>query len=626
MKQTINIFLCLLLVFTMLTAAAFAQETEVTLTETLDTIEGTTYPVAQLLSGSEDPDEYEMTLYYVNGGDIPYAELSEYMVFLANLLEKMEYGEINYKVEEIWPGLFSVNREDNGSTIWVDTNENTLSLLEFNLFNARVGSSASVSLMDLPESEEDDDFDLEGLLEEMKERGDTLASIAEEAAKAQSADFGEAAEEKPAYIFETLDSGNFNRRGDIVDINLSDYDIDIVTADGKCYIPFQTLNDLLVSMTYTQIVFNTEKVIISYYLSDFFDMMYEVEPREMSEEFAHFNYNELRLFMDLFYGLKDEHNIKDFGTLMAFNTGLVTDLTSTDSKVFDSALATLLGKYFDDGHSGFIAPSWRTGKDTEASKTARALKSQGPSAATSMAYIFDFEEARDKFYPEGVPGYEEVGNTAFITFDQFTSKRDDYYSDEVDLENPQDTIELMMYANQQIRREGSPVKNVVIDLSNNGGGSATAAIAVIGLYMLEPGVAIRDTMTGAESFLAYHVDLNRNGMFMDPEDNLGGSGYNLYTLISGRSFSAGNLTPAAFKQSRRVTLIGQHSGGGSCVVLPATTASGSLFQMSGSRQLSILKNGSFYNIDEGIEPDVVLTRPDSFFDRPALVEFINNMK
>lgn len=626
MKRTLNIVLSLLLVFTMLTAAAFAQETGVSEIKTVYTVEGTTYPVAQLLSGSEDPEEYEMTLYYVNGGDIPYAELSEYMVFLANLLEKMEYGEISYQVKEILPGTFSVNRGDNDSTIFVDTNEDTLTLMEFNLFNAHVGTKASVSLMDLPEAEEDDDFDLEGLFEEMKERGDTLASIAEEAAREQPAIAAETAEEMPAYIFQTLDSGNFNRRGDIVDIDLSDYDIDLVTADGKCYIPFQTLNDLLVSMTYTQIVFNTEKVIISYYLSDFFDMMYEAEPREMSEEFAHFNYNELRLFMDLFYGLKDEHNIRDFGTLMAFNTGLVTDLTSTDSKVFDNALAILLGKYFDDGHSGFIAPSWRTGKDTEAAKTARSLMTQGPSASTSMAYILDFDEARTKFYPDGAPGYEEVGNTAFITFDQFTSKRDDYYSDEVDLENPLDTIELIMYANEQIRREGSPVKNVVIDLSNNGGGSATAAIAVIGLYILEPAVAIRDTMTGAESFLSYNVDLNRNGLFMDPEDSLGGPEYNLYALISGRSFSAGNLTPAAFKQSRRVTLIGQHSGGGSCVVLPATTASGSLFQMSGSRQLSILKNGSFYNIDEGIEPDVILTKAESFFDRPALVEFINNMK
>ena len=48
--------------------------------------------------------------------------------------------------------------------------------------------------------------------------------------------------------------------------------------------------------------------------------------------------------------------------------------------------------------------------------------------------------------------------------------------------------------------------------------------------------------------------------------------------------------------------------------------------MSGTKQLATVQNGSFYNIDEGIEPDFVLSRPESFYDRPALVEYINSLK
>ena len=104
------------------------------------------------------------------------------------------------------------------------------------------------------------------------------------------------------------------------------------------------------------------------------------------------------------------------------------------------------------------------------------------------------------------------------------------------------------------------------------------------------------------------------------------NGYRLYCLTSNNSFSCGNLVPAAFRSSGRVTLIGQPTGGGSCVVQPCTTAAGTLFQISGNKQVSIIKNGSFYNTDGGIEPDFRLEKPESFYDRPALVEYLHDLK
>jgi hypothetical protein len=78
--------------------------------------------------------------------------------------------------------------------------------------------------------------------------------------------------------------------------------------------------------------------------------------------------------------------------------------------------------------------------------------------------------------------------------------------------------------------------------------------------------------------------------------------------------------------SQRVPVIGQTSGGGSCVVLPCTSASGTIFQISGTRQLSTIRNGSFYNIDQGIEPDVYLSKPASFYDREMLADYLCNLK
>jgi len=138
-----------------------------------------------------------------------------------------------------------------------------------------------------------------------------------------------------------------------------------------------------------------------------------------------------------------------------------------------------------------------------------------------------------------------------------------------------------------------------------------------------------DTVAGAGAIRndssEYHVIVyDMDGQYNE-QDNVA-NGYRLYCLTSNNSFSCGNLVPAAFRSSGRVTLIGQPTGGGSCVVQPCTTAAGTLFQISGNKQVSIIKNGSFYNTDGGIEPDFRLEKPESFYDRPALVEYPLDLK
>ena len=110
----------------------------------------------------------------------------------------------------------------------------------------------------------------------------------------------------------------------------------------------------------------------------------------------------------------------------------------------------------------------------------------------------------------------------------------------------------------------------------------------------------------------------------DERDSLLGE-YDLYCLTSPESFSAGNLLPWVFKTSGLVTLMGDTSGGGSCEVLPLTTAWGTSINVSGFRRLSFIKNGSFYDIDRGIEPDVVFTKVSTFYDRQKVTDIINNL-
>lgn len=101
---------------------------------------------------------------------------------------------------------------------------------------------------------------------------------------------------------------------------------------------------------------------------------------------------------------------------------------------------------------------------------------------------------------------------------------------------------------------------------------------------------------------------------------------NLYCLVSPVSFSCGNLVPWMLKASGAVTLLGDTSGGGSCVVRTMSSAWDSLYTMSGIKRISFVKNGSFYDVDRGVDPDVFLTKKESFYDRKQLAEFINNLR
>ncbi len=120
----------------------------------------------------------------------------------------------------------------------------------------------------------------------------------------------------------------------------------------------------------------------------------------------------------------------------------------------------------------------------------------------------------------------------------------------------------------------------------------------------------------------YRADINLDREF-DEKDEL--TGNNLYCLTSPVSFSCANRVPGICKASGRVTLLGDTTGGGSCVVMPMTSAWGSLYQISGTVRMSFVKNGSFYDMDRGVDPDVILTKTDTFCDREKLTEIINSL-
>ena len=561
------------------------------------TLEAKTYPMRTELDRNGVKNR-EITLYFVNGGDIPYVALTEYMPFVGETYkdDDIDCPAAEYEITHPAENHTMVTRTDNGSSMDINAKSDTIEFLGMDAFVSTPTSSAPASILSLGES--------------------GVGGVSN--------------------LFQD-DVSSYYRSGEpLITYDMSEYLIDLIEKDGECYVPMQTVNDLFLSRNNKIAVFTGEEVLACSASKTLIDEMYNAPTGTMSEAFANFNYNELRFVLDHFYGLKEQHNIQDFGDFIG-QIDLIMELSGTDPKVFDNALRKLTLKYLDDGHSGLTKTSFMAGKPdpNDIDESMAMLESIGASTNEMLFAPIPAREVRYKYYPDN-PGmdpdliatnhpwvYEEVGDTAIITFDQFTCDKVDYYK-EADLSNPQDTIELIAYADQQITREDSPIKNVVLDISNNVGGAADAAVFVIA--WLQGGFAritVFDKQTGAQNVGSYSVDTNLDGEF-DPDDGLSET-VSKYCLISSTSFSCGNLVPAFFKGNNGITLLGRTSGGGTCTVMTFTTASGAVFCISSPKQISLIKNGSFYDIDRGIEPDFVISKYDTMYDREKLVEFIHNL-
>ena len=580
-KHSIPRTLALLLALTLLMTCAFPAYAE---TDGKHSIVSRSY-TAYAGTTAEEKLNKEITLYFVDGvDDLPYMELNDWgelMVFV-----NTDNGDEDYGLSIEHKGDVVTLERESGYTMDFDVANDTLHYTDYDAF---VHSSNDSTIIDL-----------------VSEMGTDENGNAELIWRNQKA--------------------SFDRYGDEMTVDLGANNIRMIAQDDGYYVPLQTLNDFTLLDTQFAFVFNGQALFLAndgmFYdygeqaYTEIADLYYSAPTGERSDALAEYSYNELCLLLDTFYGLKDTHDIKSFRQLF-WQIGFDEALSGNSAADADQALKELIDYYFDDLHSVFDEYSYLTGN-------LAVSDSQGMANRKLNENRSIYGDARDKAYPDGWLEYEEVGNTAYITFDHFRSDYTgrSYYEAALGSDELDDTVAQIIAAHRQITREGSPIENVVLDLSNNLGGAVDAAVVVLSWFLGDAPFSVKNMTTGAMSTAVYRADINLDHEY-DEKDTV--SDKNLFCLISPVSFSCGNLVPAALKSSQKVTLLGRTSGGGSCVVQPATTAYGTVFQFSTAQRMSFLKNGSFYDIDQGVEPDYYIANVDNYYNRAALTDFINGL-
>lgn len=451
---------------------------------------------------------------------------------------------------------------------------------------------------------------------------------------------------------------SFNSWGAPIEVNFSGFEDFVLCAeiDGKLnyYVSLNTFGNLFTafkSVVYNgKEVYSVNKIINGFDNAKEFYRFDEGTGKKMrSSALTDFTYNELCINLDLNYGLKELHGNKFdcFDSYFEY-VGLKSKLLNPDPEIFCKAIWDLCEAYFSDNHSNFKFASYYCGYDI-AKKFAERVETGDENLLTGNSISKKMElyyTARQNAYDENIPGLEfsDDEKTAIVRFDHYTTSGDSDLNaiiNETNLELGKTTedicnsikenytaiqndikTEYYLYCVNKMIKKNPKVENVILDMSNNTGGSCRTAVATLAWMLGEVQTNITNSITGAKCSSVYVCDINADGKF-DENDTI--KDKKLFCLISPASFSCGNMVPAMLKSSDRVVLLGETSGGGSAVVYPTMAADSTTFRISSRYVMSENKNGSNYDIDKGIEPHVRL-QPETLYNKEKICSIVANMK
>ena len=361
-----------------------------------------------------------------------------------------------------------------------------------------------------------------------------------------------------------------------------------------------------------------------------------------SESLVKDNYRGLCFSLDLNFGLKAFKEITNFDQYFA-STGRKAALLSTDPETYQDAIARLIYTDFDEMHSAAIEQSYYGDFDKGTYFSAKATDSEGHTGymgSRNRAFIQQIQRLAG-LYEKGEnkrESYEVYNDMAVLKFDSFYYKEALAYTDKSYQTEDyakaqqeyykgwtnQNTYKSFAVAfNDIIKNEN--IKNIVVDVSLNTGGQVRVMPLLAAFYNRDPSLLIQNNIDGSIIDLHYEADLNGDGEYATESDSFEGK-YNFYFLTGPVSFSCGNAFPTMAKNSKKAKIIGEVSGGGSCMVDAFVTLDGLTFNTSSAYQFMLDNGDGNYAYNENGVPLDYACPLDDAYNMPNLSTFIKGVK
>ncbi|MBQ7994723.1 MAG: hypothetical protein IJ247_00685 [Bacilli bacterium] len=405
--------------------------------------------------------------------------------------------------------------------------------------------------------------------------------------------------------------------------NLDSYYFDILVLEDKCLIPLVIANILFCSQNHYNVFYNGDKLYGYYGEISSYDAEYEMirnsslNGKDIPNDVKKATVNSFLFAMDYFYGLKEQKDIDKFKNYI-YDKNL-SNLWSTDPTITHQAFCDIIYNQLDELHSRVNIPSMYASRDINVDIN------RGSRTSRYYDRYYTQRELRQNAFPNGVPPVRYYGDTAIITFNSFvTAPSSSIYEYDGSIKSDawkQDSYFFMRHCMEEISYH-SEIKDVVIDLSLNGGGNIGAMIRVLG-FLTDKIInySTHDMLTGEYYISKYKIDTDGDGFY----DNDAYDQYNWNVLVGENTFSAANAFTSNVLEQNLATVIGQRSGGGMCSVMSIVLADGTGISISSNNSIRYVVEEDdklmFYGIESGLKPNKTLDY-EYFYNDSAIAELI----
>ena len=367
--------------------------------------------------------------------------------------------------------------------------------------------------------------------------------------------------------------------GHAISIPFNDYRIDLIEYDDTGVItylmPLYLANLIFVGEVYYDVYFNGDTVygVDSYqFLDGETSIISQVRTSSKNTQSIPLDlriatYDYLALTFDYFYGLKEDKGVTAFyDEFLPFSGDIIFGSDAAHyNAIFDLTYS------LDDLHTYHIMTGYYTEPDYVIDLT--SLSQLGPRSAAYYQTSWDVDDFIEEANRQPI-SYTPDGKTAVIVVDEFT------------VDTPGDFDRQLRI----VQDDHPEVVNIVIDLSNNGGGNVGAVWRMFG-YMTENPFYYH-SMNPAEGSI-YNYEISSTYVAYD---------YHWYILISPVTFSAANLMAAMAKEAGIATIIGIQSSGGASSISGKVLPTGDVIFISSNNVITVETQEGYESVEYGVTP------------------------
>ena len=423
-------------------------------------------------------------------------------------------------------------------------------------------------------------------------------------------------------------------------LDFSDYDIYHFSYESDHYFPLGFLdttfsNNASMYFTYNyKHIFSTRSVdnysnvkFIEDNKEQTFDsQMKENAAEEIPQYLIKYNSGLFIYLMDNLYGLKDKKQISSFSSYYR-KAGIYNDLFSSDNSKRGFAYSDALS-ILDDNHTVLLSANESWGE--EGCGRQRRYGDGCRNRALTKTKLTELRENNlPNYTAEEDVLYSQDGKTALFSFDSFKYGTSDQVFNAdgsiKDTAKKYDTYFMVLDLLKTLE-EGGIVKNVIFDISLNGGGVVGILIKLLCLMTKDNNseFVFWDNLSGVASIYSSKIDSNGDGLY-DSKDVFGNK-FNFYILTSDCSFSCGNALPCIAQSAKDAKIIGQKSGGGECAVAIHYLPNSEYVYHSSTLHLGYCdaNHTEFFGVEAGATPDIEIPIGNNFYSIEALNNAIKN--